>query len=213
MGSELPKQFMLLKGEPLLFHCLRAFRSFDSSMDLVLVLPKEHHGTWKELCNEHIIQIPHEVVEGGRERYHSVKAGLDHLSGEGVVAVHDGVRPVVSAALLQRCFDAAELHGTAIPVVPIASSVRELHEDGSSAMDRTKLRIVQTPQCFKISILEQAFAMPYDPSFTDEATLVERAGVKVHLVDGEEQNLKVTTPLDMRLAEALVIGTQKPRKA
>lgn len=204
MGSETPKQFMLLKGEPVLFHTMRAFHSFDPSVRMIIVLSEEHHQKWKDLCEEHVIYAPHEVVAGGAERYHSVKAGLEQLTEEGIVAIHDGVRPILSRELLQRCFDEAEEHSSAIPVVPLSSSIREIQKDGSRAIDRSQLRMVQTPQCFKVQILRKAFDQPYDEAFTDEATLVERSGVKVHLVEGEEQNLKITTPLDLRMAEGLL---------
>lgn len=207
MGATVPKQFLLLKGEPLLFHTLRAFHAFDPAMHLVLVLPQDHHATWDDLCAEYDFEVPHELVAGGAERFHSTQAGLAAVRHDGLVAVHDGVRPLVSAALIARCFAAAEEHGAAIPVVPIASSVRELTEEGSQAIDRSRLRAVQTPQCFRVPLLRRAFELPYDPAFTDEATLVERLGVDVHLVEGEEHNIKVTTPIDLQVAEG-VLGAQ-----
>jgi 2-C-methyl-D-erythritol 4-phosphate cytidylyltransferase len=205
MGADVPKQFILVKGEPLLFHTLRAFHSFAPSIRVILVLPKEHHQTWKDLCFEHVIYAPHEVVDGGAERYHSVKAGVERAPDQGTIAVHDGVRPFVTKELIARCFEAAETHGSAIPVVPISPSVREITSNGNQAADRSKLRIVQTPQCFEASLLKRAFEMPFETSFTDEATLVEKLGVKVHLVEGEERNLKITTPLDLMVAEALLV--------
>jgi 2-C-methyl-D-erythritol 4-phosphate cytidylyltransferase len=144
------------------------------------------------------------VVAGGEERFHSVRNGLACVTHDGLVAVHDGVRPLLSADLITRCFTAAEAHGAAIPVVPISSSVRELTDEGSQPLDRSRLRAVQTPQCFRVPLLRRAFELPYDPAFTDEATLVERLGVAVHLVEGEEQNIKVTTPFDLKVAEAVL---------
>ena len=207
MGASIPKQFLLLHGEPLLFHTLRAFHAFDPHMPLVLVLPVDHHTTWEDLCAQHEFEVPHTLVAGGAERFHSTRAGLDAVTHDGLVAVHDGVRPLVSPALIARCFNAAEAHGAAIPVVPIAPSVRELTEEGSQAIDRTRLRAVQTPQCFRVPLLRRAFELPYDPAFTDEATLVERLGVEVHLVEGEDHNIKVTTPFDLQVAE-LVLGAR-----
>jgi 2-C-methyl-D-erythritol 4-phosphate cytidylyltransferase len=207
MGTAVPKQFLLLHGEPVLFHTLRAFHSFDAAMPLVLVLPADHHTTWNDLCAEHVLDVPHTLVAGGAERFHSTLEGLRTVDHDGLVAVHDGVRPLVSTALIARCFAAAEAHGAAIPVVPIAPSVRELTEHGSQAIDRGRLRAVQTPQCFRVPLLRRAFQLPYDPAFTDEATLVERLGEEVHLVEGEDHNIKVTTPFDLQVAE-LVLGAR-----
>lgn len=205
MGASIPKQFLLLHGEPLLFHTLRAFHAFDPHMPLVLVLPADHHITWEDLCAQHDFGVPHTLVAGGAERFHSTRAGLDAVTHDRLVAVHDGVRPLVSPALIARCFNAAMVHGAAIPVVPISSSVRQVEGSTSRAVDRSALRAVQTPQCFKVDLLRQAFELPYDPAFTDEATLVERLGVNIALVDGEDHNIKVTTPFDLQVAE-LVLG-------
>jgi 2-C-methyl-D-erythritol 4-phosphate cytidylyltransferase len=205
MGAAIPKQFLPLHGEPILFHTLRAFHAFDAAMPLVLVLPADHHTTWNNLCAEHGFTLPHTLVAGGAERFHSTLEGLRAVGHDGLVAVHDGVRPLVSTALIARCFAAAGSHGAAIPVVPIASSVRALTKGGSQAIDRSRLRAVQTPQCFQVPLLRRAFELPYDPTFTDEATLVERLGVDVHLVEGEDRNIKVTTPFDLQVA-GMVLG-------
>jgi 2-C-methyl-D-erythritol 4-phosphate cytidylyltransferase len=204
MGAALPKQFLLLKDRPLLMWTIEAFHLFDSAMQLVVVLPQDHHATWQELCAAHQFTIPHTLVSGGAERFHSTLEGLKTVTHEGLVAVHDGVRPLVSLELIARCFAAAEEHGAAIPAVPISSSVRQIQDHGSHAVDRSRLRTVQTPQCFKVPLLRRAFELPYDPAFTDEATLVERLGVDVQLVDGEERNIKVTTPFDLLVAEAVL---------
>jgi 2-C-methyl-D-erythritol 4-phosphate cytidylyltransferase len=205
MGAAIPKQFLLLQGEPLLFHTLRAFHAFDPHMPLVLVLPADHHTTWEDLCAQHEFEVPHTLVAGGAERFHSTLEGLKTILHDGLVAVHDGVRPLVSPDLIARCFNAAMVRGAAIPVVPIPSSVRRVEGDRSHAVDRGALRAVQTPQCFKVDLLREAFELPYDPAFTDEATLVERLGVNIQLVDGEDHNIKVTTPFDLEVAE-LVLG-------
>ncbi|MBX2978388.1 MAG: 2-C-methyl-D-erythritol 4-phosphate cytidylyltransferase [Flavobacteriales bacterium] len=221
MGAAVPKQFLLLKGRPLLMWTIESFQRFDPNMQLVVVLPKDHHATWQGLCAEHGFTVPHTLVSGGAERFHSTLEGLKAVEHDGLVAVHDGVRPLVSAALIARCFAASEEHGAAIPVVAISSSVRELTAEGKStallspstplresrAVDRSRLRAVQTPQCFRLPLLRRAFELPYDPAFTDEATLVERLGVDVHLVEGEEHNIKVTTPFDLKVAE-VVMGAQ-----
>ena len=206
MGGPIPKQFMLLKGKPLLCRTIDAFRAFDAAMPIIVVLPEAQIPIWKALCIGHGFHTEHSVVAGGEERFHSVREGLGKVAGDPIIAVHDGVRPLASVELIARCFAAAAEHGAAIPVVPISSSVRQLEGTSSEPLDRSKLRAVQTPQCFRVDLLRKAFELPYDPAFTDEATLVERLGANVHLVEGEERNIKVTTPVDLVVAEALLVG-------
>jgi 2-C-methyl-D-erythritol 4-phosphate cytidylyltransferase len=204
MGTAVPKQFLLLKGKPLLCWTIDAFHAYDKEMPIIVVLPEAQIPIWKSLCIGHGFLTPHEVVAGGAERHHSVKNGLATVQHDGLVAVHDGVRPLVSKELIARCFDAAEQHGAAIPVTPITSSVRERDGATNRAVDRTRLVAVQTPQCFRMDLLRKAFEQPYDPSFTDEATMVERIGATITLVEGDERNIKVTTPMDMKVAEVLL---------
>ena len=204
LGGPVPKQFQTVKGRPLLMWTIEAFHAYDATMPLIVVLPKEHFDIWKALCMGHRFFIDHQVVAGGAERFHSVKSGLEKVEGDGLVAVHDGVRPVVSSALIERCFEAAHHKGAAIPVVPVVPSIREITPDGSRALDRSILRVVQTPQCFHTDLLRKAFEQPYDAAFTDEASLVERLGVKVELVEGEADNLKVTSATDLFVAEHLL---------
>lgn len=204
LGGPVPKQFQLLKGRPLLMWTIEAFHRYDAAMPLIVVLPQEHFDIWKALCIGLRFFIDHGIVAGGEQRYHSVKAGLEKAKGDGLVAVHDGVRPLVSTELIGRCFDAAHEHGAAIPVIPVVPSIRETTADGSRALDRAKLLAVQTPQCFHVDLLRKAFALPYDPAFTDEATMVERLGVQVALVEGEVNNVKVTTEVDRQLVETLL---------
>ncbi len=204
LGGPVPKQFQTVKGRPLLMWTIEAFHRFDPGMQLIVVLPQTHFDIWKALCMGHRFFINHEVVAGGEQRWHSVKAGLEKVGHDGLVAVHDGVRPLVRVDLIARCFDAADQQAAAIPVVPVVPSIRETTADGSRALDRSKLLAVQTPQCFHADLLRRAFEQPYDPAFTDEATLVERLGVKVALVEGEENNIKVTNAMDMRVVEALL---------
>ena len=150
MASPVPKQFMLVKGKPVLCHVISAFHLYDPAMQIIVVLPKEQIDSWRVLCIGHGFTIDHTVVAGGEERFHSVREGLKEVAHDGLVAVHDGVRPLVSLGLIERCFAAAELHDAAIPVVPVSSSMRELTDEGSRALDRSRLRIVQTPQCFQV---------------------------------------------------------------
>lgn len=204
LGGPVPKQFQTVKGRPLLMWTIEAFHRFDAEMALIVVLPQEHFDIWKALCMGHHFRVPHEVVAGGEQRWHSVKAGLERVDGNGLVAVHDGVRPLVSPALIARCFEAAHQQAAAVPVVPVVPSIRETTADGSRALDRSRLLAVQTPQCFHTDLLRKAFEQPYDPTFTDEATLVERLGVRVALLEGEDSNIKVTTPMDMRVVELML---------
>ena len=204
MGSAIPKQFLLLKGEPILFHSIRAFHAFDPAIEHVLVVPADHLPTWNELCEKHDLFVPHRIVTGGKERYHSVKAGLERIENDGLVAIHDGVRPLIGSELIARCFRSAMEHGSGIPVIPVKDSVREVHEGASRSIDRSRLRIVQTPQCFQLSLIRKAFDQPFDANFTDEATMIERIGAPIHLVNGEERNLKITTEIDLKIAEALL---------
>lgn len=204
MGGTVPKQFLLLRGQPILCHSIAAFHRADPAMRLIVVLSAEQMDTWRALCAEHRFTLEHTVVAGGAERFHSVREGLKEVKHEGLVAVHDAVRPLVRVELIGRCLAAAEEHGAAIPVVPVSSSVRELVGGGSRAVHRDRLRMVQTPQCFRVGMLRKAFEQTYDPAFTDEAALVERMGMAVQLVDGDERNIKVTTALDLTLATALL---------
>lgn len=204
LGGPVPKQFQAVKGIPLLMWTIEAFHRYDPDMQLIVVLPRTHFDIWRALCMGHRFFIKHDVVAGGEQRWHSVKAGLEKVEGDGLVAVHDGVRPLVSADLIARCFDAADKQTAAIPVVPVVPSIRETTADGSRALDRSKLLAVQTPQCFHADLLRKAFGQPYDTTFTDEATLVERLGVKVALVEGEENNIKVTNAMDLLVLEKLL---------
>ena len=214
-GASMPKQFLALMGKPVLMHTIEAFGknrdgSFDdkSHMEIIVTLPKEQMGLWHDLCREHGFTVPHRVVPGGKTRWHSVKNALDSindLAGVDVIAVHDGVRPLASAQLIDRCLTIARRQGSAIPVVPLNDSVRQMDADGGSrALDRSSLRAVQTPQVFDARLLIEAYLQPYDPTFTDDASVVERHGHDVTLVDGDPVNLKITRPMDLALAEYLL---------
>ncbi len=204
MGGDTPKQFMLLAGKPLLAHAIASFSEYNPAMPIIVVLPAEHVERWSSLCKKHLIATPHTVVVGGDERFHSVKKGLAKVAEAEVIAVHEGVRPLVSKQLIKRCFRTASEKGSAIPVIPLSSSVRSVSAEGNRAEDRSRLRVVQTPQCFQVDLLREAYEMPYDAAFTDDATLVERTGHALTLVDGDESNLKVTMPTDLLIAEALL---------
>lgn len=205
MGGPQPKQFLELAGRPVLMHTLEAFDRWDASARLIVVLPEDQIDTWKRLCEAHVFSRIHRVVAGGETRFHSVRNGLDDVASNGLIAVHDGVRPLVAPSVIAACFAAAADGGAAVPVVPVVESVREVDADGGSRpVDRTRLRVVQTPQVFRADVLRAAYCLPYDPRFTDDASVVEASGVAVRLVPGNRENIKLTTPMDLLLAEQLM---------
>jgi len=204
MKSSLPKQFLLLDGKPLLMHTVERFRSFDVNMEIIVVLPAEHISLWESLVTEHMFDITHRGVPGGEERFHSVKAGLALVTDEALVAIHDGVRPLVSHDTIWRCFADAEEFGSAVPFVEPADSVRILDGDDSRPLPRREIRLVQTPQVFRSSVIIAAYERGFDPSFTDDATVAEAAGIKVHLTHGNRENIKITTPEDLAVANTLL---------
>ena len=205
MGGPQPKQFLELAGRPVLMHTLEAFDRWDASARLIVVLPEDQIDTWKRLCEAHVFGRIHRVVAGGETRFHSVQNGLGAVASDGLIAVHDGVRPLVAPSVIAACFAAAADGGAAVPVVPVVESVREVDADGGSRpVDRTRLRVVQTPQVFRADVLRAAYCLPYDPRFTDDASVVEASGVAVRLVPGNRENIKLTTPMDLLLAEQLM---------
>jgi 2-C-methyl-D-erythritol 4-phosphate cytidylyltransferase len=203
MGKEIPKQFLHLHNKPILIHSISAFIKAYPDIDVVVVLPKEYISFVQELLLEESFSCNIILVEGGATRFNSVKNGLAHVSNADIVFVHDAVRCLVSTHLIESCSHAAEQHGSAIPVIPVRDSIRRIDPftQTSSIVERENLVIVQTPQTFKKSILLSAFAVDYHPLFTDEASVVERAGHIVHLIPGEETNIKITYPEDLVYAE------------
>jgi len=209
MGGDIPKQFMPLGGEPVLMHTIRRFREYSDTLEIILVLPEAQHGYWKELCRRHGFGIKHAIAAGGETRFHSVSNGLALIpDGEtGVVGVHDGVRPFPSVGVISACYAAARLSQAAVPVVPVVETIRRICPDGSSVtVPRSEYRMVQTPQTFGISVLKEAYRQPYSDSFTDDASVVEHTGRTITLVEGNRENIKITTPPDMTVAEAMIKG-------
>lgn len=203
-GAELPKQFLNLKGQPIL---MRTIQAFGNGFDVIVTLPEGQIDLWQELCRQYKFDVPHRVVPGGETRWHSVKNALDSIGdvdGVDVIAVHDGVRPMVTAEIISRTLEAARLDGAAIPVVALNDSVRQVDGDNSHALDRSSLRAVQTPQAFDARLLVDAYQQPYEPTFTDDASVVEKFGHHVTLVEGDPMNLKITRPMDLALAEYLL---------
>ncbi len=204
-GAELPKQFLELGGRPVLMRTISAFGG--GFFDVIVTLPEGQMALWRELCERYGFAVPHRVVAGGETRWHSVKNALDSIgdiSDVDIIAVHDGVRPLVTAEVIGRTVEAARRDGAAIPVVMLNDSVRQVEKGASHALDRSTLRAVQTPQVFDARVLMAAYGQPFESTFTDDASVVERAGHSVTLVEGDPQNLKITRPMDLALAEYLL---------
>lgn len=218
MGGDLPKQFIPLEGKPVLMHTLEAFHRWDASAELVLVLPEDHQPYWDMLCREIGCKVPHRIANGGETRFHSVRNGLQFLSEEigntsgrnekALIAVHDGVRPFVSSEVIAACFNEAGKNGAAIPVLPMIDSLRETDGKGSHPVDRSRYFAVQTPQVFDAVLLLRAYAQKFTPLFTDDASVVEALGEPIRLVTGNRENIKLTTPFDLLVAQALIQSGQ-----
>lgn len=205
MQSEVPKQFMLLQGKPVLAYSLEKFFGFDNNMNIVVVLAEEHIAAWNKLVQQHNITIPHTIAMGGPTRFHSVKSGLQAIkSADGIVGIHDGARPLISPQLIAECYQFAERYGNAIPAVAPAETVRLVDGGLNKQLDRTQLRLIQTPQCFKLDELKRAYGQPYNELFTDDASVLEANGGRIHLIEGERANLKITTQPDLLFAEAML---------
>ena len=208
MGGDVPKQFQLVGGRPVLMHTLQQFRNAIADLQIILVLPREQQDYWRELCRQYEFGVEHRVADGGQTRFHSVKNGLALIPDgeEGIVGVHDGVRPFASADLIRRCYAAAVEAEAVVPAVPVVESLR--HEE-RGAIDRKGYRLVQTPQTFSIPLLKAAYCQDYREAFTDDASVVEAYGHRVAMIDGIRENIKLTTPFDMVVAEALLAESEK----
>jgi len=208
MQTSTPKQFIEIAGKPALIHAMEAFVRYDSGLSFVLVLPENYIKEWNDYCRGYQLVPPHLVVSGGSTRFHSVQNGLKHVPEDNLVAIHDGVRPLVSLQTIQRVFECAEKFGNAIPCVKIKESLRCFSQAISKPLDRESVRIVQTPQAFHSNIIKRAYEKEYSDEFTDDATLLESNGFVIHSVEGNYENLKITTPEDLVLAEALLRFTK-----
>ena len=202
MESDIPKQFLPIGGYPVLMHTLEAFYTYNPSIHLILVLPISQQSYWRELCIKYHFSLPHDIADGGETRFHSVKNGLA-LVDEGLVGVHDGVRPFVSQEVIAHCFDNAREKKAVIPVIGVVETVRYLTSYGSETVPRENYKLVQTPQVFDVLLLKRAYEQTYVDGFTDDASVVEAMGEQVFLVDGNRENIKITTPFDLKLAELL----------
>jgi 2-C-methyl-D-erythritol 4-phosphate cytidylyltransferase len=207
MKSDIPKQFILLCGKPILMHTFLKFYYYDPQIEFRLVLPQQAFETWNELCLQYDFRIAHKLFPGGETRFHSVKNGLTGISESTIIGIHDAVRPLVSLNTIKNCFDLASKKGSAIPVLPLTESVREISNNHSIARQRESYRSVQTPQVFKSEILLKSYETEYITSFTDDASVVENSGYPIYLTDGNEENIKLTTPIDLLIGEAFMQQT------
>ncbi len=204
MNAPLPKQFLEINGKPVIMHTIEAFYNFNPQISIIVVLPSDQIEFWQQLCKKHAFVIHHKIAQGGETRFQSVKNGLKLVDIPSLVAVHDAVRPLVSPETIVRCFEKAEQSGAVIPVVELVDSIREVNDDDSISVNREKYRMVQTPQVFDGEILLNAYQQEYNLLFTDDASVVESEGVKIHLVDGNRENIKITTQMDLIFAEMII---------
>jgi 2-C-methyl-D-erythritol 4-phosphate cytidylyltransferase len=204
MGTIVPKQFLPLQGKPVLWYTLTAFLDAFPDLEIILVLPEAHLETGQEILRSTHAPDRIWMAAGGETRFHSVRNGLSHIHQHSIVFVHDGVRCLLTPQLIRRCYQMAQERGNAIPAIGAVDSIRIQTFDGNEFIDRSKVRIIQTPQTFYSDIVKAAFEQEYEESFTDEASVVERLGVKIHLIDGESTNIKITHPIDVLIAEKIL---------
>ena len=210
MGGDVPKQFLLLGGKPVLMRTIERFHAFDAQLLIILVLPPNQQGYWHELCLAHHFKLPYLLADGGATRFESVRNGLALIPNDtqGVVAMHDGVRPMVSVKGIERCFAMACKAQAVIPVTPVVETLRQIMPDGvSQTVNRDAYRLVQTPQTFDLQLLKQAYQQPYSTAFTDDASVVEALGMQITMVEGNKENIKITTPFDLDVCERLLHST------
>jgi 2-C-methyl-D-erythritol 4-phosphate cytidylyltransferase len=203
MGAEVPKQFLELAGRPVLMHTIERFKAFSDSIEIITVLPENQLRFWVELQKKHSFSILHTLVKGGSHRFFSVRNGLQFVKSPGLVAIHDGVRPFVSIDTIRRCFDTAEKLGNAIPAISPTESLRIISGEVSTPVDRFNVKQIQTPQVFSAGLIKSAYLQEYKPEFTDDATVLEKTGEKINLIEGNRENIKITNPEDLIISTAL----------
>ena len=204
MGAEIPKQFLELAGRPVLMHTIERFKSFDQAIEIITVLPENQLRFWIDLQKKHSFSILHTLVKGGSNRFYSVRNGLNFVNTPGLVAIHDGVRPFVSIDTIRRCFDTAEKLGNAIPTISPTESLRIMTGQGSLPVNRLNVKQIQTPQVFNAGLIKKAYLQEYNQEFTDDATVLEKTGEKINLIEGNRENIKITNPEDLLISTALL---------
>lgn len=204
MGAEIPKQFMVLAGRPLLMHTIERFKAFSQSIEIITVLPENQLRHWIELQKQYSFTIPQTIVKGGSTRFQSVKNGLKFVKVPGIVAIHDGVRPFVSLETINRCFSTAEKLGNAIPAISPVESLRIVTDSGSRPVNRFTVKQIQTPQVFNAELIKKAYLQEYKPEYSDDATVLENTGEKINLIEGNRENIKITNPEDLLISNALL---------
>ncbi|MBC7617225.1 MAG: 2-C-methyl-D-erythritol 4-phosphate cytidylyltransferase [Pedobacter sp.] len=207
MQNIIAKQFLLLNNKPILMHTLLAFHTSYFKPELIVVLHQDLHSQWEQLCVSYNFNIPHILICGGEQRFHSVRNGLMAIKGDGIVAIHDAVRPLVSGKLITDAYEIAEQNGNAIACIKPSDSLRKVKNKESKILNREQVVLIQTPQTFEIGQLRKAYQQHYKPKFTDDASVVEKAGFKINLIDGERNNLKITYPEDLELANMITLST------
>ncbi len=204
MGADIPKQFLSLAGRPVLMHTIERFKTFNDSIEIITVLPENQLRYWVDLQKKHSFEVPHTLVKGGLHRFISVKNGLKFVNTPSLVAIHDGVRPFVSIDTIKRCFEVAEKLGNAVPAVSPADSLRILTDKGNMPLNRTDVKQIQTPQVFSADLIKKAYQQEYVIDFTDDATVLEKMGEKINIVEGNRENIKITNPEDLLISSALL---------
>ena len=206
MGSDIPKQFLPIGGKPVLMRTLERFREYSVDLQIILVLPEAQQEYWHRLCKEYHFDVEYTLANGGQTRFHSVQNGLAKVPDDaiGVVGVHDGVRPFPSIEVIRNCYETARQKKAVIPVIPVVETVRHLESEKSKTVPRDEYRLVQTPQTFDIQLLKAANKQPYNDGFTDDASVVESFGYEITLVEGNRENIKITTPYDLKIAEVII---------
>jgi 2-C-methyl-D-erythritol 4-phosphate cytidylyltransferase len=204
MQQNIPKQFLLLNNKPVLMHTIQAFQNTIQKPEIIVVLNKAQHTYWEQLCQEHNFTVPHVLIEGGEQRFHSVRNGLMAIREDGIIAVHDAVRPLASANLITYCYDNAFLYGNAIASIKPSDSIRKVFNETSEILNRDEIALIQTPQTFQCKQLRKAYQQHYDAKFTDDASVVENAGFAINLVEGERCNFKITFKEDLELANFIM---------
>lgn len=206
--SAVPKQFIVVNGLPVLMHTVNAFFRYSEKITVILVLPEDDFTTWRSLCEKYSFSNPLILQKGGDTRFQSVRNGLGSIQGEGLVAIHDGVRPLVSEDIIAASFRLAAVHQSAVAAVRLKESIRMTDQDNTQAMDRSRFRLIQTPQTFNVSLIREAYKMKEDQSLTDDASVAERSGHTISLFEGSYENIKITTSEDLLIAEALLTARQ-----